>query len=65
MRFILSLPVATLAFAVYNSFNDLVNRNVAQTINSSNWSATDLFILVRAPGALALIGIAGVVGSRR
>jgi len=36
VRFILSLPVATLAFAVYNSFNDLVNRNVAQTINSSN-----------------------------
>ena len=52
--------------AVYNSFSDLVNRNVAQTINAGvNWSATDMFIPVPAPGALALLGVAGVVGSRR
>lgn len=53
------------SFAVYNSFSDLVNRNVAQTINSANWDRADLFIPVPAPGALALLGVAGVVGSRR
>jgi hypothetical protein len=53
------------SFAVYNSFNDLVNRVVAQTINSTNWNQADLFIPVPAPGALALLGVAGVVGSRR
>jgi hypothetical protein len=53
------------SFAVYNSFSDLVNRNVAQTINSTNWDRADLFIPVPAPGALALLGVAGVVGSRR
>jgi hypothetical protein len=52
-------------FAVYNSFNDLINRNVAQTINSTNWDRADFFIPVPAPGALALLGVAGVVGSRR
>jgi len=52
-------------FAVYNSFSDLVNRVVAQTINSTNWDRADLFIPVPAPGALALLGVAGVVGSRR
>ena len=46
-------------------FSDLVNRVVAQTINSSNWSPQDIFIPVPAPGALALLGVAGVVGSRR
>jgi hypothetical protein len=53
------------SFAVYNSFSDLVNRNVAQTINSTNWDRADLFIPVPAPGALALLGAAGVVGFRR
>lgn len=52
-------------FAVYNNFSDLVNRVVAQTINSANWNQADLFIPVPAPGALALLGVAGVVGSRR
>jgi hypothetical protein len=42
-----------------------VSGNVAQTINSVNWSAADMFIAVPAPGALALLGMAGVVGSRR
>ena len=52
--------------AVYNSFSDLVNRNVAQTISAGvNWAATDMFIAVPAPGALALLGVAGVVGTRR
>ena len=53
------------SFAVYNSFSDLVNRNVAQTINSTNWDRADLFIPVPAPGALALLGAAGLVGFRR
>ncbi len=52
-------------FAVYNSFSDLVNRNVALIIPSVNWNQADLFIPVPAPGALALLGVAGVVGSRR
>ena len=53
------------SFAVYNSFTDLVNGNVAQTISSSNWSSTDIFIPVPAPGAIALLGVAGLVGARR
>jgi hypothetical protein len=53
------------SFAVYNSFNDLINRNVAQTINSTNWSQVDIFIPVPAPGAMALLGFAGIVASRR
>ena len=53
------------SFAVYNSFNDLINRNVAQTINSTNWSQVDIFIPVPAPGAMALLGVAGIVASRR
>ena len=52
-------------FAVYNSFSHLVSGTVAQTISSSNWSATDMFIPVPAPGALALLGMAGAVGLRR
>ena len=51
--------------AVYNSYQDLLNRNVAQTITSVNWAFADTFIPVPAPGALALLGVAGVVGSRR
>jgi hypothetical protein len=53
-------------FAVYNSFQDLLNRNVAQTINSNiNYLAGDLYIAVPAPGAIALLGVAGLVGARR
>jgi len=52
-------------FAVYNSFQDLLNRNVAQTINSVNYSAGDLYIAVPAPGAIALLGLAGLAGARR
>jgi hypothetical protein len=53
-------------FAVYNSFQDLVSGNVAQTINSSvNYAASDLYIAVPAPGAIALLGVAGLIGARR
>lgn len=52
-------------FAVYDSFQDLLNRNVAQTISSSNWSATDIFIPIPTPGALALLGLAGAFGTGR
>jgi hypothetical protein len=53
------------SFAVYNNFNDLVNGNAAQTINSANWSRGDIFIAVPAPGAAALVGIAGLIARRR
>jgi hypothetical protein len=52
-------------FAVYNSFSDLLTGTVAQTISSNNWSATDMFIAVPAPGALALLGMAGLFGAGR
>jgi len=52
-------------FAVYNSFNDLLNRNVAETISSINYDAADLYIAVPAPGAMALLGLAGLAGRRR
>jgi hypothetical protein len=52
-------------FAVYNSFQDLLSGNVAQTISSVNYSAGDLYIAVPAPGAIALLGVAGLVGARR
>ncbi|MBM4052022.1 MAG: PEP-CTERM sorting domain-containing protein [Planctomycetes bacterium] len=52
-------------FAVYNSFNDLLSGNVAQTISSVNYSAGDLYIAVPAPGAMVLLGVAGLVGARR
>ncbi len=53
------------SFDVYNSFGDLLAGNHSQRINSANWDRADLFIPVPAPGALALLGVAGVVGSRR
>ena len=53
------------SFAVYNSFSDLVSGTVAQTINSANWSRTDMFIAVPAPGAAALVGVAAIVARRR
>jgi xanthosine utilization system XapX-like protein len=52
-------------FAVYNSFADLVIGNVAQTISSVNYSAGDLYIAVPAPGAIALMGVVGLIGARR
>lgn len=52
-------------FAVYNSFQDLLSGNVAQTISSVNYSAGDLYIAVPAPGAIALMGLAGLAGARR
>ena len=52
-------------FAVYNSFQDLLSGNVAQTISSVNYSAGDLYIPVPAPGAMALMGVAGLVAGRR
>jgi hypothetical protein len=52
-------------FAVYNSFSDLLTRTVAQTISSNNWSAGDMFIAVPTPGALALLGMAGLLGAGR
>ena len=51
--------------AVYNSFSDLVSGTVAQTISSANWSAGDMFIAVPTPGAMALVGLAGLVSRRR
>jgi hypothetical protein len=53
------------SFAVYNSFQDLLSGNAAQTINSVNYAAGDLFIVVPAPGAIALMGVAGLIGARR
>jgi hypothetical protein len=53
------------SIAVYNSFTDLVNRNVAQTVNSANWVRGDIFIAVPAPGAVALVGVAGFIARRR
>ena len=52
------------SIAVYNSYADLLSGTVAQTINSVNWSATDIFIPVPAPGAIALAGLAGLAGRR-
>jgi len=53
-------------FAVYNSFADLVSGTVASTTNSSgvSWSPADAFIAVPAPGAAALLGLAGLAGRR-
>ena len=51
---------------VYNSFNDLVSGTQAQTINFTQPFPTwDGFIAVPAPGAAALIGLAGAFGGRR
>ena len=51
--------------AVYNSFNDLVSGNIAQTVTFSQpYTTWEGFIAVPAPGALALVGLAGVAGGR-
>lgn len=53
------------SFATYNSFSDLVSGTVASTTNSVNWSQGDIYIPVPAPGAMALLGLAGAFGARR
>ncbi len=51
---------------VYNSFNDLVSGTQAQTITFTQpYAFDDGFIAVPAPGAAALIGLAGAFGGRR
>jgi len=53
-------------FAMYNNFAALVSGTVASTTNSSvNWSPGDMFIAVPTPGAMALVGLAGLVSRRR
>lgn len=51
--------------AVYNNFQALLSGTVAQTINCVSWSTSDLFIPVPTPGALALVGVAGLATGRR
>lgn len=53
------------SFATYNSFSDLLSGTVASTTSSQNWSSGDIFIPVPAPGALALLGLAGLAGRNR
>jgi len=51
---------------VYNSFNDMVSGTVAQTITFSQpYTPWEGFMAVPAPGALALVGLAGLGGGRR
>ena len=51
---------------VYNSFSDLVSGTKAQTITFTQpYAFDDGFIAVPAPGAAALIGLAGAFGGRR
>jgi len=54
-------------FAMYNNFAALVSSTVASTTNTSgvNWSPGDMFIAVPTPGAMALVGLAGLVSRRR
>ena len=55
-------------FAMYNNFAALVSGTVASTTNTSsgvNWSQGDMFIAVPTPGAMALVGLAGLVSRRR
>jgi hypothetical protein len=52
-------------YSVYNSFNDLVSGTIAQTVTFSQpYAGWEGFIAVPAPGALALVGLAGVAGGR-
>lgn len=52
-------------YAVYNSFNDLVSGTIAQTVTFSQpYTTWEGFIAVPGPGALALVGLAGVAGGR-
>jgi len=53
-------------YSVYNSFNDLVSGNIAQTVTFSQpYTSWEGFMAVPAPGALALVGLAGLGGGRR
>jgi len=55
-----------ISYAVYNSFNDLVSGNIAQTVTFSQpYTSGEGFMAVPAPGALALVGLAGLGGGRR
>ena len=52
--------------AVYNSLKDLVSGTVAQTVCPSPQGGTaDGFVIVPAPAAAALIGVAGAICGRR
>ena len=56
----------TANYSVYNSFNDLVSGNIAQTVTFSQpYAGWEGFMAVPAPGALALVGLAGLGGGRR
>lgn len=50
--------------AEYASFDALINRQVTTTY-AGNGSVKDIFMTVPAPGALALLGLAGVATRRR
>ena len=54
-------------FATYNNFAALVSdaRSTTNTGNGVNWSPGDMFIAVPTPGAMALVGLAGLVSRRR
>ena len=55
-----------ISYAVYNSFNDLVSGNIAQTVTFSQpYTSGEGFMAVPAPGALALVGLVGLGGGRR
>ena len=52
--------------AVYNSLKDLASGTVAQTLCPSPQGGTaDGFVIVPAPAAAALIGVAGAICGRR
>jgi hypothetical protein len=50
--------------AEYASFDALINRQVTTTYTGTG-SARDIFMTVPAPGAVALLGLAGIVSRRR
>ena len=55
-----------LNYAVYNSLKVLVSGTVAQTVCPSPQGGTaDGFVIVPAPAAAALIGVAGAICGRR
>jgi hypothetical protein len=53
-----------LGIAEYASFQALINRQVTTTYNGSG-SAKDMLMTIPAPGAIALVGLAGLVSRRR
>ncbi len=50
--------------AEYASFTALINRQVTTTY-TANGSAKDMFMTIPAPGAIALLGLAGLASRRR